>query len=84
MNFTKQQTYIILIGLALMLSYSFVLYAIFLEAYFNNYVAIFEINIYGEALFEFVFMPAGIILGLYALHLVVKDLRSRRCENQKR
>ena len=80
MNFTKKQTWLIIIGLALMIANSFVLYAIFLEAYFNNYVAIFEINRLGEAPFEFVFMPCNILLGLYAINLVVKDLRSRRHE----
>ena len=84
MNFTKKQTWIIIIGLALMIANSFVLYAIFLEAYFSDYIAIFEINRFGEAPFEFVFMPCNILLGLYAITLVVKDLRSRRGENQKR
>lgn len=84
MNFTKKQTWLIIIGLALMMANSFVLYAIFLEAYFNDFVAIFEINIYGEAPFEFVFMPASILLSLYAIILVVKDLRSRRHGVEKR
>jgi len=78
MKFTKQQTFIILIGLGLMISNSFVLYAIFLEAYFNNYIAIFEINRFGEAPFEFVFMPCNILLGLYAIWFIVKDLRDRK------
>lgn len=78
MKYTKKQTYAIIIGLALMISNSFVLYAIFLEAYFNDFVAIFEINRFGEAPFEFVFMPCNILLGLYAISLVVKDLRDRK------
>ena len=78
MKYTKKQTYAIIIGLALMISNSFVLYAIFLEAYFSDYIAIFEINRFGEAPFEFVFMPCNILLGLYAISLVVKDLRDRK------
>jgi len=83
MNFTKKQTYIIIIGLALLLANSFVLYAIFLEAYFNNFIAVFEINVLGEAYIEFVFMPINILLGLYTVWLVVKDLRNRKHENSK-
>ena len=80
MNFTKKQSWIIIIGLALMISHSFVLYSIFLEAYFNGFIAVFEINRFGETPFEFVFMPASILLGLYAIKLIVKDLRDRKYE----
>jgi len=78
MKYTKKQTYAIIIGLALMISNSFVLYAIFLEAYFNDFVAIFEINRFGEAPFEFVFMPVNMLLGLNAIWFIVKDLRDRK------
>jgi len=83
MNFTKKQTWLIIIGLALMISNSFVLYAIFLEAYFNDFVAIFEINRFGEAPFEFVFMPINILLGFNAIWFIVKDLRDRKHETTK-
>ena len=78
MKFSKKQTWIIIIGLGLLLSNSFVLYAIFLEAYFNDFVAIFEINRFGEAPFEFVFMPVNMLLGLNAIWFIVKDLRDRK------
>jgi len=80
-QFTRKQTWLIIIGLGLMIANSFVLYAIFLEAYFSNYIAIFEINRFGEAPFEFVFMLANILLGLYTIKLIITDLKDRKHEN---
>lgn len=84
MKFSKKQTWIIIIGLGLLLSNSFVLYAIFLEAIVsNNFIAVFEINKYEEAPFEFIFMPINILLGLYAIYLVITDLKDKKDENTK-
>lgn len=83
MKYNKRQTILIIIGLALLISNSFVLYAIFLEAYFNNFIAVFEINKLGEAHVEFVFMPINLILGIYAIKLIISDLRDKKYENSK-
>lgn len=84
MKYTKIQTYLIIIGLAFLISNSIVLYLIFLEAYFNDFIAVFEINRLGEAYPEFVLMPITLILGFYASHLIVKDLRDRRYESKQK
>jgi len=81
MKYTRNQTYAILIGLAVMLSNTIVLYLVFLEAFFDpNFIGVLEINRYGEAPIEFIFMPCSLLLGLYTVRLIGKDLKDRKHE----
>lgn len=77
-SLTKKQRILIITGLAVLLFHSFVLYAIFLEAFANNFIAVFEINVYGEAYPEFIYMPVSLVLGAYAVLKTVKILRRER------
>lgn len=78
MDIGKYKPIIIIVGLAFLVSHALILYAIFLEAYFNNFVAVFEINVFGEALPEFIFMPLTLAIGFYAVLQVSKMLRLQR------
>jgi len=78
MNLGRYKPITIIIGLAILISHAFILYAIFLEAYFNDFVAVFEINVFGEALLEFILMPITLILGFYAVYQVTGMLRMQR------
>ena len=70
---------LIITGLAILLSHAFILYWIFLEAFFNpNYIGILEINRYNEANLEFIFMPISILLGIYATKETLKILRRQK------
>jgi len=69
---------LIITGLAILLSHAFILYWIFLEAFFNpNYIGILEINRLNEANLEFIFMPISLLLGLYAVKETVNILKAK-------
>ena len=71
------KTLFTIIGLACLVSNSFVLYIAFLWAYFyNNYIFIAKINDFGEAHLEFIILPASIALGVYAMINFFKYMQS--------
>jgi hypothetical protein len=58
---------IIVIGIACLISNSFILFYTFFIAYLNNYQVLIHINNFGEAHIEFIFIPISIILGIYSI-----------------
>jgi len=58
---------IISIGIACLISNSVVLFYTFFIAYLNNYQVLVNINNFGEAHFEFIFIPISIVLGIYSI-----------------
>jgi len=74
----NKQHALIILGLSFLVSHAIILYAIFLEAYFNDFIAVLEINVFGEAYLEFIFMPCSLVLGFYAVYEVVKKLRKEK------
>jgi len=55
---------------------SIVLYITFLFAYFsNNYVFSININSYGEAYLEFIVLPISLVVGLYSVVNLFKQIK---------
>jgi len=69
----KLKKYFLVVGLLLGTFYTGLMYYTFLVAYFNNGIAIVDINYYGEANFEFVLVPILILINLYATHYFIKN-----------
>ena len=64
----RRKRFLVILGISLLISNTFVLYFTFLSAYFNGFKVIVNINNFGEADFEaFIFIPLCIVLGFYAL-----------------
>jgi len=59
---------LVIIGLATLVGNSLVLYVTFLMAYFNDYHTIVFVNNYGEANFEFIFIPLCIAISFWTLY----------------
>ena len=69
----------IAIGIACLISNSLVLFYTFFIAYLNDYQVLININNFGEAHFEFIFIPISIILGLYSVIALYKlNLKSKK------
>ena len=67
-----------IIGLVCLISNSFVLYIVFLWAYFvNDYTFVATINNFGEAHFEFILIPITILLGLYSIFHLTKNISKK-------
>ena len=83
MGKVNKRNLMIIIGLAFLLSPAVILYAIFIESFFNDFKAVLEINVYGEAYVEFVFMPITILVGIWAVLQVIKKLKqeTKKCTN---
>ena len=65
------------IGLACLISDSLVLYIVFLWAYLvNDYTFVATINNFGEAHVEFILIPTTIILGLYSIYNLSKNMKN--------
>ena len=59
-----------------MIANSIVLYITFLFAYFsNNYVFSININSYGEAYLEFIVLPISLVVGLYSVVNLFKQIK---------
>ena len=61
------------IGIGSLLSYPFMIYYVWIIAYFQDYKATVLINEYGEAAFEFFFIPVTIILSIWILYLYANE-----------
>jgi hypothetical protein len=70
----KKEKILCMIGLGCLLGHAIVVYITWTIAYFTDHTFSFAINRYGEAMFEFFFIPITIILGIYSIHLVIKYL----------
>ena len=57
-----------LYGLLWILFNTFLLYYVFLRAYFHDYKILIRVNHYNEAAIEFVILPVATITGLYAVY----------------
>jgi len=67
------------IGLTCLISNSIVLYVSFLWAYFSNdYVFSVRINDFGEAHIEFFLLPLTILLGLYSIIVLFKNMPRKK------
>jgi hypothetical protein len=63
------------IGITCLIANSVVLYISFLWAYFSNdYVFSARINDFGEAHLEFILLPLTIILGVYAVLILFRQI----------
>jgi hypothetical protein len=63
-----------ILGVGCLLSHSVVLYIMFLKAWFNDYRTLINVNVIGEAGVEFVVIPFTIMLGVYGLYGLVRNL----------
>ena len=59
------------IGIGSLLSYPFLIYYIWLIAYFQDYKTTVLINEYGESIFEFFFIPITIIFSIWTLYYLM-------------
>ena len=63
-----------ILGVGVLFSHSIVLYTTFLTAYFNGHRVMVYVNRSGEANIEFIIMPITLVLGLWALYCMYKDV----------
>lgn len=74
-----------LLGIGNLLALSIVFYITFLFAYFKDYTVKIHINLWNEALFEFVLFPICIIWGMYSINYYhgeyVKKIKNLRGVN---
>jgi len=67
--------FILAIGSAFLISNSIILFFTFISAYLNNYVITININKFGEAHIEFIFIPFSICIGIYSLYILFRNLK---------
>ena len=70
----RSQAILIGIGVASLVSYSILLFIIFILAYFQGYKIIVDINKFGEAHIELVIIPFTIALGIYSVYFLFKSV----------
>ena len=67
------------IGISSLVANSVILYITFLFAYFsNNYVFSININNYGEAYIELIIIPVSLLLGIYAVVNLFKQIKPEK------
>jgi len=76
--FSRRQILLIAFGIASLIANSIVLYITFLLAYFSNgYVFSVNINTYGEAHLEFIIIPLSLVIGIYSVFSLFKQIKPK-------
>ena len=67
-----------MIGIGSLICNNIILYFTFLKAYFNGHKIVITIDSYGEANFEFFFMPIFFIIGCWTSWISFKSLLNNK------